>query len=303
MAHNSWYIGSERLVTSLEVLIEVDAALTEGDYKFNITKNGRAINRLLIQDETLIAEYTCVFQQYVCNRTHIWSIWYGPCQLSWLPYHFIHIKIFEAPSGEKSNHQSSMTWSLLWKNIKMEFGIPDIGPWLLTQKGLKLDKIWLHFDLANFVMRNSTAKFDPRKGSNAYAPKNIQLKDNQGNRLLLNYHGKGNLTADTRLKLTFDGLALTSTNEQEPKTTPFTESPADFVVIQTNKCDICVNGKYLFDESSHWTPLNSSGLSPVTQSTQRIGYFEFKGIVVYHAKFPKFRQTKFYTTFRRWTSS
>ena len=131
-------------------------------------------------------------------------------------------------------------------------------------------------------MRNSTAKFDPRKGSNAYAPKNIQLKDNQGNRLLLNYHGKGNLTADTRLKLTFDGLALTSTNEQEPKTTPFTESPADFVVIQTNKCDICVNGKYLFDEP-----------------TQRIGYFEFQGIVVYHAKFPKFRQTKFYTTFRR----
>ena len=39
------------------MLIEVNAALTEGDYKFRITKNGRGINRLLIQDEKLVAEY------------------------------------------------------------------------------------------------------------------------------------------------------------------------------------------------------------------------------------------------------
>ena len=41
-------------------------------------------------------------------------------------------------------------------------------------------------------------------------------------------------------------------------------STADFVVIQTNKCDICVNGKYMLDNS-----------------TQQIGYFEFQGIVVH----------------------
>ena len=139
-------------------------------------------------------------------------------------------------------------------------------------------------------MRNSTAKFDPTKGSNSAAPKNIQLKDDDDNKiqkngenLLLDYHGTGDLTSGTRLKLTFEGLALTSADEKEPKTTPVTQpTDADFVVIQTNKCEICVNGKYLFDEL-----------------TQRIGYFEFQGIVVYHAKFPIFRQTKFYTTFRR----
>ena len=48
-------------VTSKTVLIEVDAALTEGDYEFKITKDGRRINRLLIQDEKLVAEYMYVF--------------------------------------------------------------------------------------------------------------------------------------------------------------------------------------------------------------------------------------------------
>ena len=48
--------------TTLKVLIEVDAtALTEGDYEFRITKNGRGINRLLIQDEQLMAEYVYEF--------------------------------------------------------------------------------------------------------------------------------------------------------------------------------------------------------------------------------------------------
>ena len=53
-SHDWYLIGS----TTLKVLIEVDSALTEGDYKFDIRKNGRRINRLLIQDEKLVAEYT-----------------------------------------------------------------------------------------------------------------------------------------------------------------------------------------------------------------------------------------------------
>ena len=50
--------------TSLKVLIEVDAGLTEGDYKFSIEKNGRKVNRLLIQDETLVAEYVYEFSLF-----------------------------------------------------------------------------------------------------------------------------------------------------------------------------------------------------------------------------------------------
>ena len=53
LSHDLYLIGS----TTLKVLIEVDAALTEGDYEFKIRKNGREINRLLIQNETLVAEY------------------------------------------------------------------------------------------------------------------------------------------------------------------------------------------------------------------------------------------------------
>ena len=50
--------------TSLKVLIEVDAGLTEGDYEFSIKKNGRKVNRLLIQDETLVAEYVYEFSLF-----------------------------------------------------------------------------------------------------------------------------------------------------------------------------------------------------------------------------------------------
>ena len=90
-----------------------------------------------------------------------------------------------------------------------------------------------------------------------------------GEVFLLHYHGSGNLTDDTRLKLTIDGFSLTTSKGQEPKPTPVTmETPADFVVIQSNKCDICVNGSYNLEDS-----------------IQRIGFFEFKGIVVYHAHF------------------
>ena len=125
-------------------------------------------------------------------------------------------------------------------------------------------------------MGNLTAKLNLTKGSNSPAPKNILVKDEQGNRiqkngedLRLNYHGTGHLTTGTRLELTSDGFSLTTADRQAQKTPPVTEpTTADFVVIQTNKCDICVNGKYMFDDS-----------------TQRIGYFEFKGIVVYQTGF------------------
>ena len=45
-----------------KVLIEVESAmteyaLTEGDYDFRISKDGRYIKRLFIQNETLMAEY------------------------------------------------------------------------------------------------------------------------------------------------------------------------------------------------------------------------------------------------------
>ena len=66
MSQRLWRIDSDGAdasadMTSLKVLIEVDAALTEGDYDFSITKNDRKINRLLIQDEKLVAEYMFVF--------------------------------------------------------------------------------------------------------------------------------------------------------------------------------------------------------------------------------------------------
>ena len=104
-------------------------------------------------------------------------------------------------------------------------------------------------------------------------PKKIQFRDEftnkiekNGETLLLKYDGTGHLTIDTRVKINSAGFFLGNSEQTETKMAPVTkETSADFVVIQTNKCDICENGAYMFGDS-----------------IPRIGYFEFKGISVYN---------------------
>ena len=111
------------------------------------------------------------------------------------------------------------------------------------------------------------------KGSNT-APRKIQFLDEDGEKvkingrpLLLAYDGKANLVDNTRVDINSDGFSLRNRlNLKEGTVTDSTK--AYFLVIQTNKCDICANGKYMFDES-----------------IQQIGYFEFKGIGFYRVQY------------------
>ena len=74
------------------------------------------------------------------------------------------------------------------------------------------------------------------------------------------YQGSANLVGDTRMDIGSDGFSLTNSHELASGTVT-DNTKAYYLVIQTNKCSICVNGKYILDES-----------------VQLTGYFEFKGI-------------------------
>ena len=123
-------------------------------------------------------------------------------------------------------------------------------------------------------MKRSTInsiKTSPRnsvQGSRS-APKQIQFLNEYGDKvdingepLRLNYHGGAHLRGDTKVEISFDGFSLGNSHGLKSGTVT-DNSQAYFLVIQTNKCNTCVNGKYMLDES-----------------IQQIGYFEFKEIVV-----------------------
>ena len=95
----------------------------------------------------------------------------------------------------------------------------------------------------------------------------IQFFDEGGNEVKINgvplrlpYQGSANLVGDTRMDISSDGFSLTNSGGLASGTVT-DNTQAYFLVIQTNKCNTCVNGKYMLNES-----------------IQQIGYFEFKGI-------------------------
>ena len=197
--------------THFKVLIEVEAALTAGDYDLRMSKGNREIKRLFIQNETLMTEYRSVLKQKQPLQA-IFSddwVWYRV-----QPEHFSELKFIV----EELIH-----------------GVLVTHDW------------YIHMD-ASTTDQTIQAFY-------------IYDNDYQDLWWISNYKW-GRLANGASVKIDTGGININTFESTQPDANILLTEENAWITIDIcdNCCDICKNGKYVFDES-----------------ISRTGRFEFQG--------------------------